>query len=885
MTMHIFKLLNLVMGLSTLLLSAGAGFAGVWPSREAALLLSVPANPPDQTYALQNTFASLTFSRPVGMATPTGETNRLFVIERSGSIRVITNLTNPTSTLFLDLAASVATGSDQGNEQGLLGLAFHPGYETNGFFFVTYTSSSNSIRFDRLSRFQVSTTNANSAQRSSEVILINQSDDAGNHNAGDLHFGTDGYLYMSLGDEGGGDDQFQNSQRLDKDFFSGILRLDVDKRPGNLPANPHPAASTNYLVPADNPFIGRTTFNGRNFAASAVRTEFWAVGLRNPWRMSFDSLTGQLWVGDVGQGTREEVDIITRGGNYGWNFREGMIARPGSSAPPASFSAINPVHDYPRGDGYSIIGGLICRNPSLSDLYGTYIFGDYGSGNIWSLRVGSNGTVRRKIAVNQNISAFGVDPSNGEILVCDIGAQRIKRLVRTGASTGAPLPPTLSATGVFADLTNLTVNPGILPYSINAPFWSDLALKKRWFSVPDANQLITFQPNTPWQFPTGTIWIKHFEIEMTNGVPGSTRRLETRLLVRNTNGLHGMTYRWGDSHTNATLVAEEGFDETLTIYNQDGTPLRQQSWHYPGRTECLSCHTAAAGWALGFNTQQLARGHDYGGGLVPQLSALAKAGYFNAPLPSEFLHNSYAPIDDESVSIEHRVRSYLSVNCAGCHQPGGGGGGSMDFRLATPFLNAGILNGALNAPGTDPATRVVVPNDLEHSMIFQRIANLGPGHMPPIGTSVLNSNAVAVVAQWITNALPALETYAQWQMRWFGDTNAPSASPSANPDDDTLANAAEYLLYRDPTHLSAPWNIHMAFRTGGLGTANVTYQREKNRLFQVEWTDSLEEGSVWKPLDAPENAPFFSAISSLFTVPDREPIDHVRYYRVRVTEE
>ena len=881
--MRIHKCSVLALRLVCLCLTVFAGFAGTSPLRVAAPSLTIPANPPVQAYTLQNAFGSLTFSRPVGIVTPDGETNRLFIIERSGTISVITNLAAPTSTQFLNLGASILTGTDQGNEQGLLGLAFHPGYQTNGLFFVAYTTSSNGIRFDRLSRFQVSSTNANSAQRNSEAILINQSDDASNHNAGDLHFGADGYLYMSLGDEGGGDDQFQNSQRLDRDFFSGMLRLDVDKRPGNLPPNTHPAVSTNYFVPADNPFIGLTTFNGRTFAASAVRTEFWAVGLRNPWRFSFDRVTGKLWVGDVGQSAREEVDIITRGGNYGWNFREGFIARPGSSTPPASFSAINPVHDYPRNDGFSIIGGLVSRTERLTDLYGAYVFGDYGSGNIWSLRLGTNNTVQRRLlAVNQNITAFGTDPSNGDILVCDIAAQRIKRLVRSGASTGTPLPATLTATGVFADTTNLTVNPGILPYSINAPFWSDLASKKRWFSVPQTNQLITFQPNTPWQFPTGTVWIKHFEMEITNGVPSSSRRLETRLLVRNTNGVYGITYRWGDSLTDATLVPEQGLDEPLTIYNPDGTTLRQQTWHYPSRTECLSCHTAAAGWALGFNTQQLARGQDYGSGEIPQLSALAQAGYFNASLPSDFLHTAYAPIDDERASLEHRIRSYLSVNCSGCHQPGGGGGGAMDFRLATRFANSGILNGLLNSPGSDSATRVVVPGDLEHSMLFQRIANLGPGHMPPIGTSVLNSNAVAAVAQWITNALPALETYPQWQIRWFGDTNSPLAALEANPDGDTLSNAAEYLLRSNPTTASPPWEAHIT--TDPLGP-NITFPRAANRLFQVQWTQTPTDPASWQPLDVPDNAPYFPSDTSPATVTDQQPLTTARFYRVRISED
>src|SRR6185369_14284673 len=175
------------------------------------------------------------------------------IVEQPGRIVVITNLANPTRTVFMDISTRVLFGG----EQGLLGLAFHPGYLTNRYFYIFYTITVG-VRNDRLSRFEISPTNSNAGLTNSEVVLFSQADDFNNHNAGDLHFGLDGYLYLSLGDEGDANNTGANAQHIDKDFFSGIMRLDVDKLPGNLPPNPHVSllGATNYFVPADNPFIG-----------------------------------------------------------------------------------------------------------------------------------------------------------------------------------------------------------------------------------------------------------------------------------------------------------------------------------------------------------------------------------------------------------------------------------------------------------------------------------------------------------------------------------------------------------------------------------------------------------------------------------------------------
>src|SRR6185437_11753755 len=263
-------------------------------------------------------FPSLpTFANPICIASPPGETNRLFVCEHGGNIVVITNLAAPNRTIFMNLSSRVTFSG----EAGLLAIAFHPGFATNGYFYVSYNGTTNSSLVDIVSRFKISAANTNQGDLTSETRLYVQNDRANNHNGGDIHFGPDGYLYVSLGDEGGEYNTFHNAQHIDGGFFAGMLRIDVDKRPGNLTPNTNATAiiTSNYSVPADNPFVGVTTFDGVAVNTSQLRTEFWAVGLRNPWRFSFDPLTGILYCGDVGQDTVEEVDIIKKGGNYGWS--------------------------------------------------------------------------------------------------------------------------------------------------------------------------------------------------------------------------------------------------------------------------------------------------------------------------------------------------------------------------------------------------------------------------------------------------------------------------------------------------------------------------------------------------------------------------------------
>jgi len=727
-------------------------------------LTNLPAQPPQFGYTIANAFSGVSLTTPVCIASPPQETNRLFILEQGGNIVVITNLAVPTRTVFMSL------GVLGDGESGLLGLAFHPGYATNGYFFVFSSrqmTTTGSGRHQVISRFQVTATNANVALTNSELVLIRQIDSANNHNGGDLHFGPDGYLYASVGDEGAQYNGNLNAQVITNKFFSAILRIDVDKRPGNLLPNPHPANTTNYFIPADNPYIGITNFNGRTVNATNVRTEFFSIGYRNPWRFSFDSVAGTLYVGDVGQDLYEEVDVVTNGANCGWAYFEANHAASNLYGqfsiligPPPNL--VFPIEEHPHSGtsgftGNAVIGGTVYRGSRLSQLYGAYVFTDNGSGNVWSLRYdGTNGTQWTRLTGCSSPSAIGVDPRNGDILVAQYGGT-IGRLDYNATQTGSNLPPTLAATGVFSDLANLTVNAGIVPYDINVPFWSDNAIKSRWFSVPNTNLAIGFNATGNWSFPTGAVWIKHFEIELTNGVASSRKRLETRFIVRNTNGVYGITYRW-DSATNATLVPEAGTNDVLVI--NDGGILRTQVWHYPSRAECLTCHTTVGGLAIGFNTPQLNRTFNYNGTVTNEISALNAAGYFS-PAVTNNIPNllALASPTNTAYSLGFRARSFLAANCAQCHQPGGTAQrATWDARITTPTASANLVRSvpANNLGNTN--NFIIRPQSPTNSILLTRLStrdlgNLPSIQMPPLDSMLVDTQAVQLVTSWI-NSLP-----------------------------------------------------------------------------------------------------------------------------------
>jgi len=331
------------------------------------------------------------FNDPVDLA-HAGD-DRLFVVQQGGLIKIIDGNGNTLSENFLNIQDRISSGS---GEQGLLGLAFHPDFANNGFFYLNYTAGNSFSRDTRVSRFSVNANNPNIADPNSEVVLLEFDQPFGNHNGGDLDFGPDGYLYIGTGDGGSGGDPQGNSQNR-QNFLGKLLRLDVTSN------------FDEFTIPSDNPFVNDPS----------TLDEIWSFGIRNPWRWSFDQLTGDIWMGDVGQNAREEINFqpasSTGGENYGWNCREGFIAfNNPSSACSGVTNFVDPIFDYPTGSvGCSVTGGIRYRGCEYPDLYGRYVFGDYCSGQIWTTEV-VNGTFNTEEGFNSNlsISGFGADVNN-----------------------------------------------------------------------------------------------------------------------------------------------------------------------------------------------------------------------------------------------------------------------------------------------------------------------------------------------------------------------------------------------------------------------------------------------------------------------------------------
>jgi glucose/arabinose dehydrogenase len=715
--------------------------------------INLPARQPHYGYFWTNALIGVKFTQPVGVVTAPGQTNSLYVVERQGRVMAVPDLTKPEGKVFLDLRAQT---HPYGGEAGLLGLAFHPDYPRNGRFFVFRTAIVGGVFANVLSEFKRDALNPDRADPNSELRIFSEGDVSDGHNAGDLHFGPDGYLYVSVGYDG--PPTRREPQEIDNGLFGGILRIDVDRRPENLPANSHQAATGNYRVPVDNPFVGATNFNGKAVDPANVRTEFYAVGLRNPWRFCFDPLTGKLICGDVGGGWWEEVNIIEKGKNYGWPFIEGKSLLHLGGGPS---NLKPPYYEYLHGsgsfEGRAIIGGLVYTGSNFPELHGKYIFGDITLGNIWALDMDQSNPQPTWLTAMADITSFGRDPRDGGVLVANIKTGEIYKLNYI-APEDSGIPRYLSEVAAFSSLTSLESSKA-LEYQVNTPFWSDGALKRRWMSLVNAEGLVQFKATEPWNFPNGAIFIKHFDFEMTNGVPSSRRRLETRFIVKSTNGAYGLTYRWNPSGSDAELVPPQGIIEYLKV--NEGGRDRLQKWYFPGWEQCNLCHTEQGGRILGVNTHQLNKPVPAEGGIINQLELMRMRNFFNNPgeVNSEGMPR-FSSLNDTNAPLQHRVRSYLASNCVQCHQPGGSSTMFWDARITTPTEQMNIIN----APSVHQIFTLIVPGSHVRSFMYDRVYHeIEWFRMPPIASVRPDTQFVNVLTNWI-HSIPD----AKWTSRNLG---------------------------------------------------------------------------------------------------------------------
>jgi len=346
-------------------------------------------------------FPELRIARPIVVTHANDGSNRLFVASQIGKIYCFENKADVAEpNLYLDIEESVRY-IDKENEEGLLGFAIHPDYKKNGRFFLFYTTT-DEPHVSVISRFNVSSTDPSKADPDSEVELMRIPQPFWNHNGGTLAFGHDGYLYIALGDGGKANDPFKNGQNL-ATLNGSVLRIDVDKK----------SKDHNYAIPADNPFVG----------LKEARPEIYAYGFRNVWRLSFDRETGALYAADVGQNIWEEINIVVKGGNYGWNLREAKH-KFGDNGSEASDKLIDPIFEYHHDVGKSITGGHVYRGSAVPSLKGMYMYADYVSGKVWALEHTPSGKIlgNHEIkSMNLPIITFGEDEQGEVYLTTQLG--------------------------------------------------------------------------------------------------------------------------------------------------------------------------------------------------------------------------------------------------------------------------------------------------------------------------------------------------------------------------------------------------------------------------------------------------------------------------------
>jgi uncharacterized repeat protein (TIGR03806 family) len=760
----------------------------VGPFLDGALPSITPNSPGSSQWTTTPAFPNLPALDTIVIASnPAG--GRLFVGAQDGQIVSFENQPDASTTQpFLDLRDRVALVF----EGGLLGLAFHPEFDQAGSphrnsFYVYYSShcpldgSKNAPDLNacdesyprdntawgffnvylRLSRFEMFD-GTSVADPSSEQVLLNFRLYRAIHRGGGLGVRDDGYLYLSIGDQSDPD----SAQSISDNFNGSTLRIAVnvgDNGDGtwSCPPGTHvprrifggedETSGQYYCIPDDNPWLD---------PGGSILEEYCAIGLRNPFRLSVDSATGRVWVGDVGELSREEVDVIECGNNYGWPFREGTIS--GIHPEPASYlgQLTEPVVDFTRSEANSIIGGLVYRGSRFPELYGRYLVGDFGTNRIWAITLDETSMTGTKTYLTNfsagNLVAWGQD-SAGEVFFGNIYSTGLIYELERVTSPPPDAPALLSATGAFADMATATSSAFWVPYGLNQPFWSDGASKFRYIALPNdgvrdnSAERVGFSEMGDWTYPTGTVLMKHFELPLDETDPSVTTRLETRLIVLGEDDVwYGLTYRWRLNQLEADLLTmEETADYTIQLA-AGGT--RTQTWYFPSRLDCLRCHRQGSGGALGLKTHQLNGDITYPstGRTDNQLVSWSDLGMLSPPVSaSEVTSMLRSPAYvDVTAPLEDRARSWLDSNCSYCHRAGEVDAG-FDARFTVPFADQGFLWTPVRNDLGNPGTVVVYPGDPVLSALWQRSAAVGPIAMPPLAKALPEQPAVDLLEEWI----------------------------------------------------------------------------------------------------------------------------------------
>ena len=689
---------------------------------------------PPPPYREELAFPKLKFQRPT---TVTGAPNsdRLFVMQVNGEMFSFPNDPNcETADSFGNLREHVDKISQ------VFGMTFHPKYPEIPYVYLCYVVQGNKPDGSTLSRFRVNIADGNgddvpTIDFESELVLFRWL--GGGHNGCCLKFGPDGYLYISTGDGAGPNppDIHRVGQDL-TNLLSAVLRIDVDRQ-----GTDSQGTELNYAIPADNPFVDLPD----------ARPEIWAYGFRNPWKMSFDRKTGDLWVGDVGWDTWELIYRVTRGGNYGWSITEGsQPIHPTEKRGPTPI--LPPITQHNHFEAKSITGGFVYHGDRLPELKGAYVYGDYETGKIWALRTdGATVTSREEIAQTSIKLIAWVETNQNELLLVDYARDgQIFRLIPNDADdSSASFPQKLSETGLFESVAEHTPAAGVVEYEINVPKWSDGLVSLRFVGVPGDKRIGIGDDR--FSLPQGTVIVKTLSCLEEGKAP---RRVETQVLHRYGQFWLPYSYVWNEEQTDAHLAEMNGtelqlatFDESLALA---GKP-QLEKWRIASRTECSICHNRAAGGALAMTLAQLNVGdqlmhwHDLG-----LLNKAATDAQLEVKLSSPMAMSDDDETDDETDGTQQRALTYLHANCTHCHRPEGSGAAAIRLGRNVKLKDTGLID-AQPTQGTFglPEAKIVSSGDPYRSTLFYRMAKVGSGRMPHLGSAIPDEAGVRLIHDWI----------------------------------------------------------------------------------------------------------------------------------------
>ena len=688
---------------------------------------------PPAPYRAEVAFPQLKLAAPVTISNAPN-TERLFVVQVRGEIVSFPEEANiQQKDVLIDLRDHIP------NLANVYGLTFHPEYPAEPYFYVCYVLRGNESDGSVISRFTVNQFNPPRADPDSERKLLRWL--AGGHNGCSLKFGPDGYLYASMGDGTGPTppDILRAGQDL-TNLLSTIVRIDVNSSTAEQP----------YRIPADNPFVGM----------SNARPEIWAYGFRNPWKMSFDRIRGDLWVGDVGWDMWELVYRVERGGNYGWSIMEG--SNPIHPTEPRGPTPIlPPVVQHHHSEARSVTGGFVYHGLRHPDLQGAYIYGDYNTGKMWALRCEGDRVVDLKelAQTSLQIVAFG-ETNVGELYFADYQrTNKIYQLTKndgSDASTGE-FPRRLSETGLFESVAELAPAPGVEPYRINAQMWEDGAIAERHLALPEDSQ-IQIDPSGNWRFPPGSVALRTLSLPISSG---EARRLETQMLHFDGKQWNPYSYAWLPGQDDAELVPARGTILKVDV-GKESHPLADEhgevSWHVESRVNCRVCHAKDLGGVLGLNLRQL---HAAAAGNRGLLEDWTSRGIFaNGPSSAALDQDTFVDPYDAGADLNARARTYLHVNCVSCHRTGGGGPSPMRVQFDLTFSQTGFQSPPVQGSLGLQNARIVQPGRPHQSVLFYRMAKVGSGHMPHLGAQTVDPDGLQLVHDWISE-LPESPT-TQW---------------------------------------------------------------------------------------------------------------------------